>query len=689
MAAAACCRRSRAGPRSPSGWKNSSGSAPRQALRCCHCQCSATGPGRPCCAIDPPPRPGCRLTWAATRLLDRSARAESSRPTVEAPTDSARTRRRLPEQGATTTGQGTLRSLSCAATPPYPERTTGPTTGRAHPVHGLPVHGPELRADDVALVWCWSMLVVHEVPGVPDDHVGAVDWLPGQVLVEPDLGLGRGAADYRDPVVELGPAVAQEPQVRDAVGVRRPVGDSRCDPVPATGLAVVDLPGAREEGPLARGLPHDRRPRRSPGEEQTALLDDVTPRSVDVEVQPPEDVVLVTHAGARVAGAGEAEPGADRSVVAQPPVRHVAVPAGLKLADHAQLALVVPERDALEVPRVGTGFQDRGWWLGAHPPSRPDRIGADRLERRLLVLPVAVGHAVVVEHVEDRHVCLPEHQVPAVAHLPQFHPRALAVSRGGGVAWPDHDKAPQLLAAAQDPHPHLARAARVGKAAHADRQARLAVVVGRRVHSNRLPVDQAAVQVDRDHAVQWTAGRVEDSQRYAPCRRAVLQLDVGQRRHGLVHHDAVPALEWRVPIVGTQHLDGVPQLVLGGVGAEDAGPYVDLLELVRPAGDLDGQVAARVEHRGHEAAVTVLLAPQHVRVEEPQLLGIDVPEPLAHSGMPDDDLTQPVERETDVVDRIDENLDLLGHGCSSRSWRQRLLPKGEPNRHGDTWTARS
>ena len=86
-------------------------------------------------------------------------------------------------------------------------------------------------------------------------------------------------------------------------------------------------------------------------------------------------------------------------------------------------------------------------------------VRADRLERRLLVLPVAEGDPVVVEHVEDRDVRLPEHQVPAVPHLPQLHAGALAQSRRRGVARPDDDEAPQLLAAADDPHPDLVRSA--------------------------------------------------------------------------------------------------------------------------------------------------------------------------------------------------------------------------------------
>lgn len=45
MAMAACSRRRRRGPRSPSGWKNRVSSRDRQAPWCCHSHRSATGPG--------------------------------------------------------------------------------------------------------------------------------------------------------------------------------------------------------------------------------------------------------------------------------------------------------------------------------------------------------------------------------------------------------------------------------------------------------------------------------------------------------------------------------------------------------------------------------------------------------------------------------------------------------------------
>ena len=47
MAAAACSRRRCPGPRLPSGWKNSSGLAPRQAPCRCHRHFSVDDPGRP------------------------------------------------------------------------------------------------------------------------------------------------------------------------------------------------------------------------------------------------------------------------------------------------------------------------------------------------------------------------------------------------------------------------------------------------------------------------------------------------------------------------------------------------------------------------------------------------------------------------------------------------------------------
>src|SRR6476646_5149592 len=106
-------------------------------------------------------------------------------------------------------------------------------------------------------------------------------------------------------------------------------------------------PGLPSSSSAAWGLADDRH-RLGTDRPLVDLLDDVVGGAFDVEVEAPVGVVAVHHAGHRVGGGGEAEAGPDGAVVAEPPVAGVAVPAGLQLADDAQLLAVVVEGDALE-----------------------------------------------------------------------------------------------------------------------------------------------------------------------------------------------------------------------------------------------------------------------------------------------------------------------------------------------------
>src|SRR4051794_17465175 len=115
-----------------------------------------------------------------------------------------------------------------------------------------PVDGAKLGPDDMALVRRGVLLVVDEVPGIPDDDVGAVDVLAREVLVEAALGVRGCTADDVDPVVEFGPPVPKEPEVRDPEAVGGSVGGARRDAVAAARAGIEHAPaagGGRVGGP--------------------------------------------------------------------------------------------------------------------------------------------------------------------------------------------------------------------------------------------------------------------------------------------------------------------------------------------------------------------------------------------------------------------------------------------------------
>ena len=80
----------------------------------------------------------------------------------------------------------------------------------------------------------------------------------------------------------------------------------------------------------------------------------------------------------------ETEPGSDRPVRLQPPTAHVAVPAGLELADQHDFLGVDVDGDAGEVPDVAAGVEHRGGRVRAEAESGCDR-GTGGLESALLV----------------------------------------------------------------------------------------------------------------------------------------------------------------------------------------------------------------------------------------------------------------------------------------------------------------
>src|SRR4051812_50079013 len=99
----------------------------------------------------------------------------------------------------------------------------------------------------MALVWRRVFLVVNEVPRVPHDDVGAVDVLAREVLVEAALGVRGCTADDVDPVVEFGPPVPKEPEVRDPEAVGGSVGGAPGGAVAAARARIQHPPAAGGE----------------------------------------------------------------------------------------------------------------------------------------------------------------------------------------------------------------------------------------------------------------------------------------------------------------------------------------------------------------------------------------------------------------------------------------------------------
>src|SRR5215207_2063658 len=139
------------------------------------------------------------------------------------------------------------------------------------------------------------------------------------------------------------------------------------------GIAVHHSPAPSEDRAFSLCFSDNWGPLWAPRAEEPLLLDDISAGTIDIEVKTPIDMVLMRHAGARVARAGEAEPGPDGAVVPQPPVRDIAIPPRLHFAHQPKLTVVIPDGDALKVACVRSRLKDRGGRLGAQPPAGSHR----------------------------------------------------------------------------------------------------------------------------------------------------------------------------------------------------------------------------------------------------------------------------------------------------------------------------
>src|SRR5215204_2752095 len=297
------------------------------------------------------------------------------------------------------------------------------------------------------------------------------------------------------------------------------------------GVPVHHSPPSSEDGAFALRLPDNWGPLWIPRKEESLLLDDVPAGTIDIKVQAPIDVVLMPHARARVACARKTEPGPDRAVVEQSPFRDIAIPPRLDLAHQPQLTVLVPQGDALEIACVRAGLEDRGWRLCAQPPTRSNGVSADSEEWSFLILPIPVCHAVVVQHIENRHVGPPQDESAAVSDVPQLYPGALAIGRRRGISRPNHLKIPQGYPVANDPYVDSVGSGCIGNAFHTHRKVVLAVVVRRVIHTSGLPVDPALCHVHCHDLVPRGVCRAEYAQRGATDQRAVILLEIGQRWH--------------------------------------------------------------------------------------------------------------------------------------------------------------
>src|SRR5215211_1132009 len=263
---------------------------------------------------------------------------------------------------------------------------------------------------------------MSEVACVPQDNIGSIDRFTVDVFGKLNLGVGWAAANDGDAVIQLVTVVSQAPDVGDAIGIGSSIAQTRINSVSAMGIAVHHSPAPGKDRAFSLCFSDNWRPLWAPREEEPLLLDDISTGAIDIEVKTPIDMVLMRHAGARVARTGEAESGPDGAVVPQSPVRDIAIPPRLHFTHQPKLTVVVPQRDALKVACVRSGLEDRGWRLGAQPPAGSHRISAHSEERSFLILPIPVSHPVVVEDIENRHMGPPQAEPATVTDVPKLHP---------------------------------------------------------------------------------------------------------------------------------------------------------------------------------------------------------------------------------------------------------------------------
>lgn len=266
--------------------------------------------------------------------------------------------------------------------------------------------------------------VVREVCRVPHDEISVRVQRLVHEVVQVRVPVRARTAEHA--VVDLGGLGPQRPEIGDAERVSRAVPRSRQDvPGAARRHRVPHRPRDAGRGMELRRLASDPR-----GVPVLDPADDVAHDRRHVEVQPPVGVVDVGVADARVLRGAESHPRLNAPVGPEAPLIDVAVPAGFELGEeeHGVRLRVDVHRDALEVPDVVAGVQDRLRSRGADPKARR-RIGIrgrrDRDEHALGKRPVPERAAEVanVRHVQDRHVPASEDTPSLVVHVPHLDAR--------------------------------------------------------------------------------------------------------------------------------------------------------------------------------------------------------------------------------------------------------------------------
>src|SRR5829696_7569247 len=382
------------------------------------------------------------------------------------------------------------------------------------------------------------------------------------------------------------------------------------------GIAVHNSPSPGENRAFSLCFSDNWGPLWAPREEKPLLLDDISTGAIDIEVKTPIDMVLMRHAGARVARAGESESGPDGAVVPQPPVRDIAIPPRLHFAHQPKLTVVIPQRDALKVACVRSRLEDRGGRLGAQPPAGSHRISAHSEKRSFLILPIPVCHAVVVQDIENRHMGPPQAEPATVTDVPKLHPRALAEGRRRGVTWPHHLETPERCSVANHPYMDRVKSTRIRDAFHADRQVGLAVAVGRMIQSSWLPVNVPGCQIRCHYLMARTSCRTEDSQRWPTVQRAIILLKISQRRHRLINDSLIGIHPRGIPSVCPQEVQCIAQLVASRQGPVGTGLDAQTIWLIHESRHFHRAVLLRIKDRGNERRIVLPLALQNLRLAQ-------------------------------------------------------------------------
>ena len=199
----------------------------------------------------------------------------------------------------------------------------------------------QIWSDDVALARIRMVLVVQEMPRVPNNYVLTVHRVSTDESGDLCLCL-RGrylSPDDGNAIIDLLAVVPENPHVCDAVVIGRAIHRAGPDLVAGSTRFVHDTVSAADSRvalPLCffdDGVPLQSGWAAACRNHHALHLKRVVGGAVDIEIETPVHVMLMPHARSRVSRARESKSCADRSVVSHSPVRHVSVPSRHHFAD--------------------------------------------------------------------------------------------------------------------------------------------------------------------------------------------------------------------------------------------------------------------------------------------------------------------------------------------------------------------